>query len=250
MTLAIVAAIAANLLLWLGLFLALVAWSLKQRGYPRAALLVPLLLLWLVTSRPFAELALYPLESRYEQPSVDALKAQQVRQVIVLSAGGFEPSSELASSTLTTGSSARFLGGLELCTLLGPDCVLILSGSAGRGHRDITASESIQMLSQRIAPQVTTRTENRSGSTAEHPIQVRPLLADGPFAVVTSAYHMPRAMTSFRRAGLDPIAFPVDQQIQGEYGWWDIVPSFGNLSRLQLAWREYLASLLYWLRGW
>ncbi len=248
--LAYFSAIAANLFLWLWLSVALATWLLARKNRRRRWALIPWLLVWVLACRPFGEAFLRPLENRFDQPSVADLQERGVRQVVVLTSGGFEPVSQLTSSALTTGSAARLLGGIELSALLGPDCVLILSGSAGRGRRGLAAAEHMQMLVDRLAPQMTTKSETRSGSTAEHPTHITPLLTDGPFVLVTSAYHMPRAMRSFRRAGLEPIAFPVDHHARGNYGWSDVIPSFGSLRQLEIAWRELLAHTLYILRGW
>ncbi len=249
--LAYITAFAANLFLWLWLSAALGAWFLAQKTRRRVWAVVPWILIWVLACRPVSEAFLRPLENRFTQPSVSDLRDRGIAQVVVLTSGGFEPTSELTSSTLTTGSAARLLGGVELCALLGPDCSLILSGSAGRGRRGLAAAEHMRALVERLAPDMTTQAETQSGSTTEHPANVTPLLADGPFVLVTSAYHMPRAMGSFQRAGLAaPIAFPVDHQVRGDYGWQDAIPSFSSLRLLELAWREYLARTLYFLRGW
>ena len=108
----------------------------------------------------------------------------------------------------------------------------------------------MRALSRLLDPRRPAVAEVRSGSTAEHPENVRPLLADGPFVLVTSATHMPRAMASFRRAGLEPIAYPVGPLVHGRYGWNSWLPSLESLGTLQAAWREVLGMAYYTLRGW
>jgi uncharacterized SAM-binding protein YcdF (DUF218 family) len=92
--------------------------------------------------------------------------------------------------------------------------------------------------------------EARSESTAEHPANVRPLLRKEPFVLVTSAYHMLRSMRSFNKAGLNPIPYPVDFLASRGYGWLDVLPSFEDLWKMNLALREYQALILYTVKGW
>ncbi len=240
-----------NLLLWSWLAALLSLW-LATRRCARArcwgtALLVGL---WLLASRPVTELFVLPLEACYDRPPVEGLAARDLRQVVVLTGGGYPADDELLSSAFPSASSQRFLAGLELCVRLGPDCRMIFSGSAGRGRREITSADTMRQLALLLEPRRQAVAEALSGSTAEHPQNVRGLLLDDRFALVTSAYHMPRAMRSFRRAGLEPVAYPVEPLAHGAYGWTSWLPSVDNLRTLQIVWREYLALALYSLRGW
>jgi uncharacterized SAM-binding protein YcdF (DUF218 family) len=100
-------------------------------------------------------------------------------------------------------------------------------------------------LSRLLAPQRHAAAETRSDSTAEHPANVKPLLRKEPFVLVTSALHMPRSMRSFHRAGMNPVPYPVDFLVQGNYGWKDWIPSMESWWKLNAGLREYLATLLY-----
>lgn len=241
-----------NVLLWLWVAAAVALWLLTRGDRRRrAAALVLLIAAWLLACRPVAGWLLRPFEGRYARPPATSLAAQGVRQVVVLTGGGFPAAADLASSAMTDASAQRFLAGLELCARLGRGCRLILSGSAGRGSNDLATADSMAELARRVAPDLEVRSEGRSESTAEHPRNVLPLLEDAaPFALVTSAYHMPRAMRTFERAGLEPIAFPVDLVPTADRRWTSWLPTTEGLKLLQAAWRESLAWALYSLRGW
>jgi uncharacterized SAM-binding protein YcdF (DUF218 family) len=106
-------------------------------------------------------------------------------------------------------------------------------------------------LSNLITPGRQVSAEAKSESTAEHAVNVKALLDPGPFVLLTSAYHMPRAVRSFRKLGLDPIAYPVDFLVSGgDYKWPDFIPSLENLWKISVALREYLALTFYTLKGW
>jgi uncharacterized SAM-binding protein YcdF (DUF218 family) len=240
-----------NLFLWLWLLAAVfIWWASRANRKARRRGVILLLLLWFLGTRPFADAFLWPLESRYEVPDVASLQKQGVKQVVVLTGGGYPIQGETLSSTFPHASMYRFLGGLELCSRLGKDCLIIFSGSAGRQRGHLTVALTMQELSHLIAPGRQVLAEARSESTAEHSTNVRPLLREEPFVLVTSAYHMFRSMRSFNKAGLDPVPYPVDFLSSRGYGWLDVLPSFEDLWKMNLALREYQALILYTVKGW
>jgi len=68
--------------------------------------------------------------------------------------------------------------------------------------------------------------------------------------LITSAYHMPRAMGAFRAAGFDVEPWPVDYRTRGTA---DLTRPFDKVSeglrRVDVASREWAGLLAYWLRG-
>ena len=74
----------------------------------------------------------------------------------------------------------------------------------------------MRQLSLILIPSRQVLSETRSSSTAEHPEAIKPYV-QGPFVLVTSAYHMPRTMRAFKKGGLAPIPYPVDFLVTGDY---------------------------------
>ncbi|WP_298014985.1 YdcF family protein [uncultured Castellaniella sp.] len=72
------------------------------------------------------------------------------------------------------------------------------------------------------------------------------------FLLVTSALHMPRAMASFQKQGLNPIAAPSPPQIvvpdEPDFSFW--LPDLRTLNASRSIVKEYLGLLVYWVRGW
>ena len=68
--------------------------------------------------------------------------------------------------------------------------------------------------------------------------------------LITSAYHMPRAMGAFRKAGFAVEPWPVDYRTRGAV---DLMRPFDKdsegLRRVDVAAREWVGLLAYWLRG-
>jgi uncharacterized SAM-binding protein YcdF (DUF218 family) len=95
--------------------------------------------------------------------------------------------------------------------------------------------------------------EDRSRSTAENAALSKALLAPRPgerWLLVTSAYHMPRAMATFARFAFPVEAYPVDWRTRG---WSDAFIPFQSLSqglaRSDTAAHEWVGLLAYWLGG-
>jgi uncharacterized SAM-binding protein YcdF (DUF218 family) len=95
--------------------------------------------------------------------------------------------------------------------------------------------------------------EDRSRNTAENAEFSRRLAMPKPgerWLLVTSAYHMPRSIGTFRRAGFAVEAYPVDYRTTGPTDLWIPFDSIATgLRRTDTATHEWLGLLAYWLTG-
>lgn len=133
-----------------------------------------------------------------------------------------------------------------------PDAPLLVSGgrafqrTGSRSEAEATAG----MLTELGVSPGRLILETGSRTTAENATLSAELAgdADGRWLLVTSAFHMPRAVGTLRAAGLDVIAAPTDWQVDEHEG-----PFSDNVSdrlkKLDLATKEYLGLLAYWLTG-
>jgi uncharacterized SAM-binding protein YcdF (DUF218 family) len=244
----VIASVVSNLFLWLWLLgLIFLWWATKKNRQARRWGMLLFIGIWLLGTRPVAEAILWPLESRYFPPEIASLQKQRVSQVVVLTGGGHPIRGEILSSAFPHASMYRFLGGLELCSRLGPDCRVIFSGSAGRG-RDLPTALTMKDLSEMLSSERQVLAEARSDSTSEHPVNIKGFVGKEPFLLVTSAAHMPRSIKSFLKAGMNPIPYPVDYFTRGWHGWMDWLPSIESLWEISVAFREYEALLFYAIR--
>jgi uncharacterized SAM-binding protein YcdF (DUF218 family) len=68
--------------------------------------------------------------------------------------------------------------------------------------------------------------------------------------LVTSAFHMPRAIGAFRQAGFPVEAYPVDYQTAGQQDMWAFSDSLmGGIRRTDAAVHEWLGLFAYWITG-
>jgi len=130
---------------------------------------------------------------------------------------------------------ARFDAGVRLAREF-PDTKVVFSG---RGHYHIGGDPRSVFLADGIAPD-RVEVEGRSANTAENAKFSAALLrpkANERWILVTSAYHMPRAMGAFREAGFKVEADPVDD-VSGDYR-----------RQTQIAFKEICGLAYYWLTG-
>jgi uncharacterized SAM-binding protein YcdF (DUF218 family) len=104
------------------------------------------------------------------------------------------------------------------------------------------------LLERLGVPRAQTVLERGSRTTAEN-ASLSGLSPDaGSWLVVTSAFHMPRAIGAFRKAGVAVIAAPTDWRIPdpGNVFTFDAA---ANLSMMNMATKEYLGLAGYWVSG-
>jgi uncharacterized SAM-binding protein YcdF (DUF218 family) len=70
------------------------------------------------------------------------------------------------------------------------------------------------------------------------------------WVLITSAYHMPRAIGSFRQADFEVEAWPVDYRTRGRADLWRPFDKVSEgLRRVDVAAREWVGLIAYWLSG-
>ncbi|MDB6168665.1 MAG: hypothetical protein JWM88_1529 [Verrucomicrobia bacterium] len=173
------------------------------------------LLLVILSSKQVGGALLRPLEDQY--PAIPELPARApvppqllaCRVIVVLGGGHVDAAGLSAIAKLSSSASARITEAVRLARVL-PGATLIVSGpSAGGGktHASVLAAAAVSLGvdAGRIVQVDTAR------DTDDEVQEIRRRIGSGiPFALVTSAWHMPRAMGLMRRAGLHPVPCPAD----------------------------------------
>ncbi len=127
--------------------------------------------------------------------------------------------------------------------------VLVSGGQAfDNGSGKSEADGMSELLVQLGVPAGRIQWEAQSRTTAENAALVAQQTGSGPWLLVTSAFHMPRAIATFRKSGVDVIAAPTDWRI-GDDSELLLFSASANLQKVDLAAREYLGLLAYWLSG-
>lgn len=216
---------------------------LRRRCRPAALFCAALALgVWCVTSKAFSELLLRPLETAYSVP------AKPAGDVIILLCGGFmgggKPYS--ASERLASGTLERAAAAYKLHKDTG--LPVLVSGGAPFSSEPETEAASAWLRELGMAG-AKILTETNSRDTAENAAYSLKLCAGKGYRrpiLLTSAYHMPRAVLLFRKAGAADLApFPVARKSGGPLYLRDWLPG-GGITEVRLALNEYLG--LAWYR--
>lgn len=221
----------------------------KLAGVALALLFIGTLALTLL---PLGDLLLAPLERQFPvRPTLS-----RVDGIIVL--GGAEETGVFRrwGGIQANEAGERFMAAAILARAF-PDARLVFTGGSARavGSEDTTdPSEMVRTLwvALGIAPDRIIL-EQISRNTTQNARLARALLLPKPdetWVLVTSAFHMPRAYSSFTRAGWTGIvAWPVDFRsgdLADGRGIWRLDR---NLFAVNVALKEYLGTLAYWITG-
>jgi len=205
----------------------------------------------LLAVAPIGPAMLLALEQRLPRP---AALPERIDGILVLG-GAVDPAlSQSYGETVFNSAVARVLGGIALARRH-PEAKLALIGGEG-GFVPVGLPESRATLGfvveQGIAPGRVI-IEERSRSTHENAVFAKELIRPGPgetWILITSAYHMPRAVASFDAVGWPVIPYPVDYRIDPQTGLRANFSLLDGLSSSTLAGKEWAGLLGYRLMGW
>ncbi|MEW5913807.1 MAG: ElyC/SanA/YdcF family protein [Thermodesulfobacteriota bacterium] len=233
------------LVLWL---VGAVIWLRRpERRLGPVLLLAAGLLLLLYSLPAVGGLLLYGLEARnwhYADPA--RLQGSGVRYIVVLSGslrdGELSKADRLGSTTLL-----RVMEGVRLWRGM-PGSKLVLSG--GSFFLDVTAGGAMAALARELGvPAGAMLVEDASWDTDDQAQRLAALLGQQPFALVTSASHLPRALVTFRAHGLKPLPAPADFYTKGrKLTLYSFLPQLGGLKASETAIYEYLGLTWLWLK--
>src|SRR6266851_157017 len=208
-------------------------------------------LLLLAGLSPLGNALIYPLEERF--PPWDAARGAPAG--IVVLGGAIGPHISAARGTPDLNESAERLTAAAALARKYPDAKIIYSGGDARLviHGGIEAEFAATLLESLGIPRSRVIMEGKSRNTVENAAFSKALADRKPgerWLLVTSAYHMPRSIGVFRRAGFAVEAYPVDWRTRGAI---DLVLPFesvtAGLRRTDTAAREWTGLLVYWLTG-
>jgi uncharacterized SAM-binding protein YcdF (DUF218 family) len=196
---------------------------------------------YLCASGPVGNALLGPLERQYS--SMLDLRNVRAEYVVVLGSG-YSPRSDIpVTSALDDDGLVRIVEGIRLTRELEPRH-LVVSGGAPEGR--IPPAIGYAKLAREVgigAEMLIVLSD--SLDTASEARALRKLLGDEPCVLVTSAYHLPRAMKLMARAGVNAVPAAAGHRVHGadEWSWRHLIPSSVGLRRSERAFHEYLGLL-------
>ena len=239
-----------NFLIGIGLLGAILL-ATRFSSLGRKLLMVSALLLAICGFSPLGNLVLYPLESRF--PPWDA--ARGAPDGIVVLGGSIDADLSVAHGTAAfTAAAGRLIEAAALAHRY-PNARVIFSGgsanliSADAREADYAADifESLGVSRERLTM------ERRSRNTQENAEFSRVIAAPKSgerWLLVTSAYHMPRSVGLFRKAGFAVEPYPVDWRTGKPEDILEFSPvAVEGLERTDIGIREWIGLTAYWVTG-
>jgi uncharacterized SAM-binding protein YcdF (DUF218 family) len=214
---------------------------LWRRPLGRRLLAAAAILLIALGVLPTAWFLMSPLEQRFPIPADPG----RVDGIIVLAGAEEARLSKLYGQPLLNANADRLTTFLMLARRF-PDAQLVHSGDTAPASQSVVARELL--LGAGIDP-ARIVFESRSRNTCGSPRATRELVRADPaerWLLVTSAYHMPRAVACFRAAGWDVTPYPTDFRRGPDPLYFGLVE---NLDDLDQAAHEWVGLIYYRLRG-
>lgn len=196
-------------------------------------------LVYLASIGPVANALLLPLEGRYP-PLTEQSNLPPVHFLLVLGSG-YAPRDGIPVTAALDGESlSRIAEGVRLMRRL-TGAKLIVSGGADIPQK-ASALGYAQFAVEFGIPPASILTLTQPRDTQEEAAALVGLIGTEPFILVTSAYHMPRAMRLMQLAGAHPIPAPTQQLAPRhmEFGPGAWIPRAGSLRKTEYALHEYL----------
>ena len=200
---------------------------------------------------PLGNALIIPLEQRF--PPWDPSRGPPAG--IVVLGGAITPDVSMARNAVALNEGAERITVTAELARRYPDARIIYSGGRNALIFDepIEAAVAVQQFEALGIARDRITAEEQSRNTVENAVSSR-LIADPKpgerWLLVTSAYHMPRAIAVFRAAGFAVEAYPVDWRTRGPIDAWRPFPSLGDgLRRTDTAVREWVGLLMYRLTG-
>jgi len=224
-------------------------WTTKQK-LGRWLVSISTLMFLVFTLLPVNLFLLYPLEERFPPPLE---LPENINGIIVL--GGSEKSVIARNrGQLSLNEAAERMVAFVALARRYPKAQLIYAGGSGAlMEQNIDSNETARKLFKRLGLNMDrVRFASKSRNTVENAVNSFKLIGqkpEGNWVLITSAYHMPRAVGIFRKIGWQIIPYPVDYQTSGKwkYDW-----QFGKLNNFMEFSRglhEWVGLCVYWMTG-
>jgi uncharacterized SAM-binding protein YcdF (DUF218 family) len=243
-------------MLWGSLLGLIIFWLTRWKNYARFLISLSIIQLAIFSSPIISGRLLGGLEERARLLEKSSQHAELILSgkkyaAIILLGGGVTPANPPNRPRPNLGSGANRAWHAVRLYRQGLAPKIIITG--GRPP-SLETRENIQTEAQAIKmllidfgiPDKVIFLEETARNTRENAEKIKPFLGEGRGALVTSAFHMPRAVATFKKQGLSVDAFPTDFNADPQITplWTKLLPNSGSLGTSEVSIKEYIALLL------
>ena len=227
--------------------LSLLLWRFRRLA--ASLLIIAIVWLYVASTGLFADLLMASLEDHHRPRAMSVIPNADV---IVVLGGATRGDTHLSSMGDLNQQADRLTYALALYRA-GKAPAILLSGGANPGGR-AEAEIMREHLELMGVPRRSLLMERESRDTHDNAVYSAILLKGWGMKrvlLVTSGFHMRRAVPLFERQGLEVIAAPTDfQRLVGQPNVPRWLPTVDDLARTTYALREYVGYMVYRQRGW
>jgi len=220
---------------------------LSRRRWLRTKLYISALVLFLVFSNPFL---MKNVTYRYQSNAIELAEGERYDAAILL--GGLAGLDEDRNKGIFNQAADRFIQTARLYET-GKVKKILITGGDSRIFKKIEYKEAEFIASNLMDLQIPSRDiliEGKARNTIENARFSKRILdsldSKGPFLLVTSALHMPRAVKAFRKEGIDIRPYPCNFGVTGsdtDFNADNFVPKGYVLSAWNSLFREWMGLL-------
>ena len=235
----------------------LFGWLLNKAGWRRfggSLIVIGILVILVFSSPPVANRLLGGLEGWYTPFAPQ--DAPQAQAIVLLGGAIGLPLSPRSDIRLQNGSD-RVRYASQLFHAQKAPYIIITGGNVFEQIEDVQSEAFYisQLLQEWGVPKQAILFEGESRNTHENAVYTREILEARSFdrvLLVTSAFHMPRALPTFRAAGINAWPAPTDINVVNYQQplLLNYLPSANALASSSNVLREYLGILIYGYLGW
>jgi uncharacterized SAM-binding protein YcdF (DUF218 family) len=220
-------------------------------SFGRKLMIASIVLLAICGLSPLGYWLIYPLETRFPPWN----PAQGAPDGIIVLGGSIEADVSAAHDTpVTTNAADRIFATAALARQYPNARIVYSGGSANLVSTDAKEADYAAKLLENLGlPKSRLIMERQSRNTQENAEFSKQLVqpkSGERWLLVTSGYHMPRSIGLFRKAGFPVEPYPVDWRSAGPEALFEFTNTENaGLNRTDLAFREWLGLLAYWITG-
>ena len=220
--------------LLIAVFLLIAFLTRKKIRLVQVLSLLSAFILYAISIEPVKDFLIKPLESSFKRPT--NLRGN----IIVVLGGGIYDIGELKESSFKRTVKAYILHKRT-------GAPLVLSGGSVSGK----VPESLimkRLLLELGVEEKAIHADTKSKNTMENALFVREIckkISCSSVILVTSAFHMRRAVRTFSEFGFDVQPYPVDFRYDGDYTIYSYIPKYSVFKDSVAALREYMGILYY-----
>lgn len=221
----------------------------KRPAISRALTIVMAVALGLLVLCPVGPWLIRPLETPFPAPDLNTLSVDG----IVVLGGASDPEATSLARMIVLNDAAERLTSFVALSRRYPKARLVFSGGSGDPLRpDFREADEVRhfFAEQGLDPDrvLFERDSRNTWENAKMSLALAAPRADEHWLLVTSAWHMPRAMGCFERAGWRITAYPVDYRHYSFDRWLLFMPD-QQLDMATTALREWVGLVAYRIMG-